>query len=120
MPRGPITTVDWRALLNRWSQEYSPFRRQGAMMYLAVRGIPAVTGRLKQLKTRYSVTGSWAAAEVAPVAPPRLLAVYVDRPRDVEQALDLRPAEAGANVALFTPSDEVVARALHVPMGRHV
>jgi hypothetical protein len=107
-PRGPITVVDWRALLNRWSQEYSPFRRQGATMYLAARGIPAVTERLKQLKTRYAVTSSWAAAEVAPVAPPRLLALYVDRPRDVEQALDLRPAEAGANVALFTPFDDVV------------
>lgn len=107
-PRGPITTVDWRALLNRWSQEYSPFRRQGAAMYLAARGIPAVTERLSQLKVRYAVTGSWAAAEVAPVAPPRLLTVYVDRPGDVEQALDLRPAEAGANVALFTPFDDVV------------
>ena len=42
-PRGPVTAVDWRALLNRWSQEYSPFRRQGATMYLAARGIPAVT-----------------------------------------------------------------------------
>lgn len=107
-PRGLITNVDWRALLNRWSQEYSPFRRQGAAMYLAARGIPAVTERLQQLKVRYAVTGSWAAAEVAPVAPPRLLTVYVDRPRDVEQALDLRPAEAGANVALFTPFDDVV------------
>jgi hypothetical protein len=72
-------------------------------MYLAARGIPPVTERLKQLKARYAVTGSWAAAEVAPVAPPRLLTLYVDRPRDVGQALDLRPAEAGANVAVFTP-----------------
>lgn len=107
-PRGPITAVDWRALLSRWSLEYSPFRRQGATMYLAARGIRAVTERLTQLKVRYAVTGSWAAAEVAPVAPPRLLTLYVDRPRDVEQALDLRPAEAGANVALFTPFDDVV------------
>jgi hypothetical protein len=30
--RGPITTVDWQGLLRRWSQEYSPFRRQGAAM----------------------------------------------------------------------------------------
>lgn len=67
-----------------------------------------MTERLKQLKTRYAVTGSWAAAEVAPVAPPRLLTLYVDRPRDVEQTLDLRPAEAGANVAVFTPFDDVV------------
>ncbi len=107
-PRGPITAVDWRGLLNRWSQEYSPFRRQGATMYLAARGIPAVTERLKQLKARYAVTGSWAAAEVAPVTAPRLLTLYVDRPRDVEHALDLRPAEAGANVAVFTPFDDVV------------
>lgn len=116
-PRGPITAVDWRALLNRWSQEYSPFRRQGATMYLAARGIPAVIERLKQLKTRYAVTGSWAAAEIAPVAPPRLLTIYVDRPHDVEQALDLRPVEAGANVALFTPFDDVVFERMSVKMG---
>lgn len=107
-PRGPITGVDWQALLNRWSQEYSPFRRQGASMYLSARGIPAAIERLKQLKARYAVTGSWAAAEVAPVAPPRLFTVYVDRLRDIEQALDLRPAEAGMNVALLTPFDDVV------------
>jgi hypothetical protein len=107
-PRGPITAVDWRALLNRWSQEYSPFRREGAAMYLAARGITAVTERLERLKVRYAVTGSWAAAEVSPVAPPRLLSLYVDRPRDVVQALDLRPADAGANVALLTPFDDVV------------
>ena len=116
-PRGPITAVDWRGLLNRWSQEYSPFRRQGATMYLAARGIPAVTERLKPLKARYAVTGSWAAAEVAPVAPPRLLTLYVDRPRDVEQALDLRPAEAGANVAVFTPFDDVVFERTSVKKG---
>jgi hypothetical protein len=75
-------------------------------MYLAARGIPAVTERLEQLKGRYVLTGSWSAAKVAPVSPPRLLTLYVDRPRDVEQALDLRPAEAGANVALFTPFDD--------------
>jgi hypothetical protein len=116
-PRGPITNVDWRALLGRWSQEYSPFRRQGATMYLAVRGIPAVTERLKQLNVRYAVTGSWAAAEVAPVAPPRLLTLYVDRPRDVEQTLDLRPADAGANVAIFTPFDDVVFERTSVKKG---
>lgn len=43
--------------------------------------------------------------------------VYVDRPRDVEQALDLRPAEAGANVALFTPFDDVVFEQTSVKKG---
>lgn len=76
-----------------------------------------MTERLTQLKVRYAVTGSWAAAEVAPVAPPRLLTLYVDQPRDVEQALDLRPAEAGANVALFTPFDDVVFERTFVKKG---
>lgn len=106
--RGPITSVDWQGLLRRWSQEYSPLRRRGAAMYLAPRGIQAVVERLKNTTTRYAVTGSWAAAQVAPVAPPRLLLVYVDRPTAVQGELDLRPAEAGANVALLTPFDAVV------------
>lgn len=106
--RGPITNVDWRALLNRWSQEYSPFAHQGATMYLAARGIPAVIERLKKTRARYAVTASWAAAEVAPVAAPRLLLLYVDDPAIVEKALDLRPGDAGANVAILTPFDDIV------------
>ena len=77
-------------------------------MFLAARGIPAVIERLKPAKMRYAVTGSWAAAQVAPVAPPRLLLVYAERSADAEQALDIRPADAGANVAILTPFDDVV------------
>jgi hypothetical protein len=106
--RGPIMNIDWQGLVKRWSQEYSPFRRQGATMYLAARGIPAVIDRLKQVNMRYAVTGSWTAAEVAPVAAPRLLQVYFDRPADAEKALDMRPVEVGANVAILTPFDDVV------------
>jgi hypothetical protein len=107
-PRGPITSVDWPGLLRRWSEEYSPFRRRGAAMYLAPRGITAVVERLRSTTTRFAVTGSWAAARVAAVAPPRLLLVYVDRLAGVEGELDLRPADAGANVALLSPFDAVV------------
>jgi hypothetical protein len=117
MPRGPITAVDWRGLLTRWAQDYSPFRRQGASMYLAARGVPALIEKLKQSRTPYAVTGSWAAAEVAPVAPPRLLLVYVERPREVEKTYDLRPADVGANVALLTPFDEVVFERTSVKNG---
>ena len=73
--------------------------------------------RLTQLNVRYAVTGSWAAAEVAPVAPPRLFSLYVDRPRELEQTLDLRPAEVGANVALLTPFDDVVFERTSVKRG---
>jgi hypothetical protein len=106
--RGPLTSVEWPDLLRRWSQEYSPFRRGGATMYLAPRGIPAVLERLKRATIRAVVTGSWAANQIAPVAPARLLLVYVDRLPAAETELDLRPTEAGANVALLTPFDDVV------------
>jgi hypothetical protein len=106
--RGPITSVDWEALLKRWSQEYSPFRRGGSKMYLAPRGLSAVLDKLKSTRTRYAVTGSWAASQVAPIAPPRLLMLYVERPATIDRDLDLRPAEAGTNVALLTPFDDVV------------
>jgi len=107
-PRGPVTSVDWSALLKRWSQEYSPFQGKRAVMYLAARGLSGVTEKLKNTSVRFAVSGSWAAAQVAPVAPPRLLLVYVDRPAAVATDLDLRPAEVGANVALATPFDSVV------------
>lgn len=106
--RGPITSVDWQALLRRWSQEYSPLRRGGATMYLAAKGISAVIEKLKSIRVRFAVTGSWVAAQVAPVAPPRLLLVYADKSAAIEKQLDLRPADAGANVALLTPFDDVV------------
>ena len=39
-PRGPITSADWPALLQRWSQEYSPLKPPGRVSwYLAARGI---------------------------------------------------------------------------------
>lgn len=105
--RGPSTSADWRALLNRWSQEHSPFARRGAATYLAA-GFPAVIERLRQTKVRHAVTGSLAAADVAPVAAPRLLLVYLDDPAVAEKALELRPGDAGANVAILTPYDDVV------------
>lgn len=106
--RGPVTSVDWPALLRRWSQEYSPFQGQRAGMYLAPRGISAVIEKLKRTSVRFVISGSWAAAQVAPVAPTRLLLVFVDKPAAVAADLDVRPTEAGANVALATPFDPVV------------
>lgn len=106
--RGPIIAVDWVALLKRWGQEYSPYDRRRVRWYLAPRGLNDVLERLKVNDERYVVSGSWAAAQYAPVAPPRSLLVYATLNARTAAALDLRPAEAGANVAVTTPFDEVV------------
>ena len=107
-PRGPITGVDWSGLLHRWSQEYSPFQRGHLRWYLAARGLAPLTDKLRTLSARYAVSGSWAAAQFAPVAPPRLFLCYSDDVPHMADALDLRPSEAGSNVALITPFDPVV------------
>jgi len=106
--RGPITEVDWGGLLRRWSQEYSPFQRRRVAWYLAPRGLPSVIERLNTLSDRYAVSGSWAATQFAPVAPPRLLLLHVDNPPAVADQLELKPTEAGANVALAVPFDPVI------------
>ncbi|MBI1787059.1 MAG: hypothetical protein HYR60_05830 [Acidobacteria bacterium] len=107
-PRGQINGIDWLGLLRRWSQEYSPFQRGRPRWYLAARGLAQLADKLRTLSARYAVSGSWAATQFAPVAPPRLFLCYADDIANVAQALDLRPAEAGSNVALVTPFDPVV------------
>ena len=106
--RGPITSVDWPALLRRWAEDYSPFQRPAATWYLAARGLGAVTEGLKGLRLRYVISGSWAAAQFAPVAATRLFLCYADDVAALARELDLRPADTGANVVLVTPRDPVV------------
>jgi hypothetical protein len=107
-PRGPITSADWAGLLRRWSQEYSPFQRGRIRWFLAARGLSSLVERLRTFKEPYAVSGSWAASQFAPVAPPRLFLCYADRISELAQSLDLKPAEAGSNVALAAPFDSVV------------
>lgn len=107
-PRGAITEVRWKALIHRWAADYSPFLKGRAFTYLEPRGLQALVNKLKDLSSRYAVTGSMAASWMAPVAPPRLMACYVDDPELIARDLHLRPAEAGINVMLLLPFDLVV------------
>jgi hypothetical protein len=107
--RGPVVAVDWQALIRRWVQDYSPFDSARTRSYLAPRGLPSVLETLRGSRIRYAVTGAFAASRIAaPVAPPRLFVCYVNDPSEAATRLDLRPAEAGANVLLAVPYDPVV------------
>lgn len=107
-PRGAIESVDWKALLRRWAVDYSPFSSSRAYSFLEPRGLNAFVHKLRTFPHRYALTGSMAAASVAPVAPARLAVCYVDDPDEAARELDLRPAEAGMNVMLVAPFDAVV------------
>lgn len=107
--QGPITHVHRRAVLERWSQEYS-FETSGTVTaFVEPRGLEPLLDRLRSVgELGYALTGTLAAHDLAPYAEARTAAIYV---RDVDEAADrlgLRPAEAGANVFLSDTDYDVV------------
>ena len=111
--RGPITEVAWRKLIERWALDYSFMSSNRVVSYLEPRDIAGAASRLAAAAERVAITGSAAAASVAPVAPTRLLAAYVESPEETAEKLGWRPAESGANVLLAEPYDKVVFDQTH-------
>ncbi len=107
-PRGAVTDVAWEKLLARWVQDHELTKANRTSTWLAPRGLSSVLSKLPGMVDRYAITGSYAAAQFAPIAPPRLLTMYVDDVRTCAEKLDLRQADAGANVLLVEPFDPVV------------
>jgi hypothetical protein len=109
MPRGPITAVAWRRMLQRWSADYSFQRSNTVSRHIQPRGLPVVMDRLAASPDlRYAVTGSLAAQRLAPYADSRLAMLYVDDVEQVAQRLDLRAVDSGANVLLAATDYDVV------------
>lgn len=106
--RGPITIIRWRRLIERWADDYSFQGSNRVIPYLEPRDIGGLPRRLAALGGSLAITGSAAAAALAPVAPTRLIAAFVESPEAVAEKLGLRPAETGANVLLAEPYDPVV------------
>ena len=107
-PRGRIVSVDWEALARRWAGDYEFATSRGLTTWLEPRGARALLGRLRDATFRYAVTGSFAANRLAPVAEPRLVALFADDPVTAADSLGLRPADTGGNVLVVNPFDAVV------------
>jgi hypothetical protein len=107
-PRGRIISLDWQAALHRWTQDYSFTRSNKTSTWLEPRGLPAFEDKLRTLDHSFVITGSPAANVIAPIAAPRLAALYVKNAKATATQLGLRPAESGANVLLAEPFDAVV------------
>lgn len=100
-PRGPITDVRWREVLERWSRDYGFVQSNTVATFLEPRGLSALTDRLRERpELDYVLTGSLAAERVAAYAPARLAMLYVRDIAVAAELLELRPTESGANVAL--------------------
>ncbi len=112
-PIQPITRVLWADLVRRWSADYRLLDSNTARLFLAPQGLPAFLRDLNRWAARtpdarYAVTGSFAAAQRAPIAPPGLLFCYVDAPADVAEKTGLLRADRTGNVYLCEPLDAVV------------
>ena len=100
----PFTRAQLQALLERWATDAPMGSRGAPSRYLAPRGLDEFARRLAST-TGYAVTGSRAAAQVAPIAPSRLARVYAADGRALAAATGLRAADAGANVVVIEVDD---------------
>ena len=116
-PRGPVTAVKWIDLIRRWTEDYSFARSNTTRGFLEPRGLSALLNKLQDASFSYAVTGSLAAAQIAPIAAPRLATLYVERIDLVSEELALRPAETTINVILAEPFDPVVFDRIQVKNG---
>lgn len=107
-PKGSVVELDWEGALRRWTLDYDVQTSNDSTACLAPRGLPALVEALRSTSMRYALTGSLAAQQFAPYAPARLGMLYVDSVPAAAETLDLRPVDAGANVLLLVPFDDVV------------
>jgi hypothetical protein len=106
--RGRVVRVDWARLLRRWVDDAPFTSRARVVTFIEPRGLESLLSRLRTAGLRHAVTTSLAASRLAPIAAPRLAVVYVADAGVAAERLALRPAEAGANVQLAMPADDVV------------
>jgi hypothetical protein len=107
---GGIGNVDWRNLLNRWSEDYGFQKRNSIYTFLEPRGPRAVIEALRErpVQTRYAVTGSLSAIRFSEIAEPQSAAIFSSDPRALAEELGLREATGYPNVLLAVPFDDVV------------
>lgn len=115
---GPVTAVDWPALLRRRAQVLDLFRPKGSYGYVARQGAQALLADLREVTSSWAgdangfnppptITGSFAASRIAPVAAPAVLVVYTMKPRELAERLPLLPTDAGADTVLVRPDHDV-------------
>lgn len=108
-PRGPITAVEWEGVLRRAASTYSLFDANVSTTWVASSGPGRLLADLTGKRAgRWAVTGSFAAARVAPVAAPEQAVIFTDDPERLARAGRLLPATSGANVVLLEPYDPTV------------
>ena len=107
--RGTVEEVDWPAMLRRRGNAVSLFDNRRTKSYIARSGVQRTLEALSNKHDQeYAITGSFAAARIKAVTAPVGLAVYTAQPGALSDALNLLPADQGADVHLVRPADRGV------------
>ncbi len=106
--RGLVHDVDWRGLLLAAADRYDLLRSNVASTFISQEGVPKLYARMRADGSRPNVvvTGSFAASDIAKVAAPTQLVLYVRDPQEMRQFGRLLPTDRGADVVLLEPADE--------------
>jgi len=108
--RALVVDVDWPHLLRRRAETYRLYAANQALGYISPTGSHDLVRRLQEQPSHLyrAVTGSFAAAQRAPVAASGQLTLYVAAPQATAVALGLLPADTGADTVLLQAYDFVV------------
>lgn len=117
---GPVTGVDWPQLLRARAAEYQVLRSNRSGTYLARRGLEMLLRELYG-DPEALVSGSYAAHQIAPVAVPAQLLLYVPDIKTFAKRWELLATSTGANVVLLeAATDSQLERPRTVDGLRHV
>jgi hypothetical protein len=104
--RGEVIDVDWARLLEARATNYNLLTSNSSETYVTQQSFEAILDRLRHLDNGdVAVTGSVAAALIAPITAPTQLILYASNPKTVRARTNLLPASRGANVVLLRPAD---------------
>ncbi|MPZ87752.1 MAG: hypothetical protein GEU81_06685 [Nitriliruptorales bacterium] len=108
-PRGPVTAVEWEGVLRRCAATYSLFDSNPTSTWVATGGPERFLADLAGKRAgEWAITGSFAAARLAPVAAPEIAVLYAEDVDRLTRAGRLLPTTRGANVIVAEPYDAIV------------
>lgn len=104
--RGVVEEVDWPALLRARADGYNLIKYNQGRTFIAPEGASRLYARLTEDRPdSVTVTGSYAAREVAQIAAPAQLTLYAHDPQWLLDHANLLPADRGADVVILRPGD---------------
>lgn len=107
-PRNPVVRVNWPGVLRRWTQDYGFSNSHIVRANIEPRGHEALLKKLTGSRLNYALTAELAVSHLVQEAPPRSVALFVEDMPEARKLLKLTETDAGANVMLAEPFDDVV------------